>query len=144
MGYLHFSSRNADSRQTGFVLILVLLFLLSASFLVLASLETELLEMQMASHQQNKMMVFLNAESILKKMEAEIENGLIPPDITRPEETLIITLLGKDACQHARYQIELQLEKYNANIDLFSVFVQANDKKCPSKLPTGRIFWKEQ
>ena len=143
MGHLHFPSRSVHTRSSGFVLILVLLFLLSASFLILSSLETEWLEMQMVSHQENKMLVFLDVESVLQDLENQIADGVIPEDVHTPQKIVEITMLGKDACKRVRYQVLVQLEKYHATTELLGVFVQPNDQKCPSKLPTGNIFWSQ-
>ena len=116
----------------GFILVVMMLFLLVASLLAVSGLNMNLLEDRMNIFYQDKIRSFYQAENLLLDAERKILSGV---------ETNDIPIIDMDICGVTFYRLTVEAEYHGAKSSLQSIFAKAGDfKNCSFKpnISSGR------
>lgn len=133
MGNLHKTAR----KDLGITLIVVMLFLLVASFLALSLLNTSLLETKMSGYYRDKAYAFYKAENNLEKYEQEILDGKIV-------SAAITGIANAGVCGATFYRVVANAEYHGMSSILQSTFAKVGNldqcKPMPNIKPGRQSF----
>ncbi len=149
-------------KQSGLILIQVLLFTFVLLSLIFIASENSVFQTKMIAFYYDKLIAFEGAESGLKRGEAEISRCQVPRDDTplschsehREESqdpsrrdvniTYRISLLGQDFCGKKRYLITSTSDYRRAHVALHAIYEwlpAVKNPRCIKEKIARRVFW---
>ncbi len=129
-----------ESRQEGFVLIMVLMLLSVLSFLVVATLQNNALELKMSRNFSDQVVAFYDAEAALDLAKRKILGVSHTAQKSLAKIHYQIKLNGVDDCERAIYLLYASGEYHGAKVLLAAEYKLIQPQKIPRCYASSRYL----